>query len=235
MRDGHRRRQPGAELRPAVVALDLDPHRHALDHAGELAGDDVPRHQRELGPGRLVDPDDPPLERLGEGVELDADRIARLDAGQAILLQVGLDVEQLGLYMLSRGEPAGTKSPRWRYRLTTTPGNGARTLVYARSFSAASSARRACSTDCSLTLTSNSISWIWSLPISARSMPLAAFCSAFCAASSALPGDVDLGPGGQGLGQPGRGQVDLGQRQSRETASPAAAAAAGWPPAARAG
>ena len=40
-------------------------------------------------------------------------------------------------------------------------------------------------------------------------MPLAAFCSDFCAASSALPGDVDLGPGGQGLGQPGLGQVDL--------------------------
>ena len=52
--------QPGAEPRPAVVALDLDPHRHALDHAGELSGDDVPRHQGELGPGRLVDPDDPP-------------------------------------------------------------------------------------------------------------------------------------------------------------------------------
>ena len=54
------------------------------------------------------------------------------------------------------------KSPRWRYRLTTTPGNGARTWVYARSFSAASSARRACSTDRSLTLTSSSISRIWS-------------------------------------------------------------------------
>ena len=40
-------------------------------------------------------------------------------------------------------------------------------------------------------------------------MPLAAFCSDFCAASSVALGDVDLGPGGQGLGQPGLGQVDL--------------------------
>ena len=50
MRDGHRRHQPGLEPRPAVVALDLDPHRHALDHASELAGDDVPRHQGKLSP-----------------------------------------------------------------------------------------------------------------------------------------------------------------------------------------
>ena len=95
MRDGHRRQQPGAEPRPAVVALDLDPHRHALDHAGELSGDDVTRHQGELGAGRLVDPDDPALEWLRERVELDADRVARLDAGQAILLQIGLDEEQV--------------------------------------------------------------------------------------------------------------------------------------------
>src|SRR5262249_8557440 len=43
-------RQPGAQLRPALVFFDGDTHRHALDDPGELAGDDVPRHQGELRP-----------------------------------------------------------------------------------------------------------------------------------------------------------------------------------------
>ena len=137
--------------------------------------------------------------------------------------------------MLRTGEPAGAKSPRWRYRLTTTPGNGARILVYARSFSAASSARRACSTDCSLTLTSSSISRIWSLPVSARSMPLAAFCSDFCAASSACRATSIWVRDGQGLGQPGRGEVDLRGGRVAGLRHLLLSLQSCWPPAARAG
>src|SRR5215469_5570682 len=51
-------RQPGSQQRPTLVLLDLDAHRHALHHLGELARDDVPRHQGELRPGRFIDPDD---------------------------------------------------------------------------------------------------------------------------------------------------------------------------------
>ena len=76
-------RQPGSQLRPAVVLLNRDAHRHALHDLGELAGDDVARHQGELRPGRFVDPDHASVERLGEGVQLQLHRVARGHAGQA--------------------------------------------------------------------------------------------------------------------------------------------------------
>src|SRR5262249_57821317 len=62
--DAHGHRQAGAQTRPAVVLLDPDAHRYALHDLGELAGDDVARHQGELRPGRFVDPHDPALEGL---------------------------------------------------------------------------------------------------------------------------------------------------------------------------
>src|SRR5262245_14523844 len=37
--------------RPTVVLFDEDAHRYALHDLGELTGDNVPRHQGELGPG----------------------------------------------------------------------------------------------------------------------------------------------------------------------------------------
>src|SRR6267154_6234982 len=45
-------RKPGPQERPALVFFNRDAHRHALHDLGELAGDDVSRHQRELRPGR---------------------------------------------------------------------------------------------------------------------------------------------------------------------------------------
>jgi hypothetical protein len=48
-------------------------------------------------------PDDQPPKRLGEGVQLDTDRVARLDAGEAVLLQVGLDVEQVRVVHAQQG------------------------------------------------------------------------------------------------------------------------------------
>ena len=137
--------------------------------------------------------------------------------------------------MLSSGEPAEAKSPRWRYRLTTTPGNGARTLVYARSFSAASSARRACSDRLLLDLD--------------QQLDLADLVVADLGEVDALgrllfrllrgvqraAGDVDLGPRGQGLGQPSLGEVHLRGGRVAGLCDLLLAAAAGWPPAARAG
>src|SRR5262249_3296064 len=63
-------RQPGPQQRPAGVLLDGDAHRHALNNPGELAGDDVPRHQRELRPSRFVDPHDAAMKPLCEGVQV---------------------------------------------------------------------------------------------------------------------------------------------------------------------
>src|SRR5271166_6750419 len=65
-------REPGLQLRPTVVLLDPDPHRHALHHLGELPGDDVPRHEGELRAGGLVDPDDPAPEGLLKGVDVES-------------------------------------------------------------------------------------------------------------------------------------------------------------------
>src|SRR5262249_46783860 len=100
-------RQPGAQQRPTLVLLDQDAHRHAVYHLGELARDDVPRHEGELRPGRFIDPDDAAAERLGEGVHLQLHRVARGDAGQAGLLQVSRHVGQVGVVHAQDADAGG--------------------------------------------------------------------------------------------------------------------------------
>ena len=100
----HPDREPGTELGPSVVPLDRDPDGDALDDLGELARDDVAGHQGELGPGRLVQPDDPAPERLGEGVDVEPGEAAGRDAGQAGLFEVGGDVEQFRVVQAQEGD-----------------------------------------------------------------------------------------------------------------------------------
>src|SRR5262249_21366209 len=69
MRDHYLGRETGTQEWPAFVLLNPDANRHTLDNLGELSGHDVPGQQRKLGAGGLVDPDDPALERLIEGIE----------------------------------------------------------------------------------------------------------------------------------------------------------------------
>src|SRR5438105_12843929 len=69
-------REPGPQQRPALVLLNRDAHRDALDDLGELAGDDVPRHKGELCPGRFADPHDPTAKWTVKGVEVKFDGIA---------------------------------------------------------------------------------------------------------------------------------------------------------------
>ena len=107
MGDAHARGQAGPQLRPARVLLDPDAHGHALHDAGELARDDVPRHQRELGAGGFVDPDDATLEGAGDGVHVDPNRIPRRHAGQPVLLQVGGDIKQIGIVHAQHGHAGG--------------------------------------------------------------------------------------------------------------------------------
>src|SRR5271166_2355228 len=78
-------REPGLQLRPTVVLLDPDPHRHALHHFREFTGYDVPRHERELRASGLVNPDDPAPEGLLKGVDIEGYRVPRRDAGKASL------------------------------------------------------------------------------------------------------------------------------------------------------
>src|SRR5580704_18343566 len=78
--DRHRHRQARAQLRPAIVLLDQDPHRHALHDVRELARREVPRHQREVGAGGLVDPYDTAAEWFAEGDNVQPHPVARRDA-----------------------------------------------------------------------------------------------------------------------------------------------------------
>ena len=157
---------------------------HALDDPGELAGDDVARHQRELGPGRLVDPDDPAPERLGEGVEVDADRVARRDAGQAGLLQVGLDVEQVRVVHAQHGDARRGEVAQVAVPLDDHAGERGADLGVREVVLGGLQRPPASSTDCSLTLTSSSTSRIWSLPSLREVDALGGLLFAVCAASS---------------------------------------------------
>ena len=81
VRDGHARRQPGPEQRPPVVEARSRsaPRRASDDVGGNSPGSATTLRgiQGKLCPGRLVEPDDPAPERLLEGVDVDADRVAR--------------------------------------------------------------------------------------------------------------------------------------------------------------
>ena len=235
MCDSHGPRQPGAELRPAVVALDLDSYRHALNHVSELSRDDIPRHERELCAGRFVDPDHPPSERRREGVELDVNRIARLDAWQAILLQVGLHVQEIRIVHAQQRRArrrviaqvavtfhhdSGKRRPDLRV-LEVALGGFQRTP---RLF------------DCPLldldqqleladlvVADLGEVDTRW--PLSAPTSGLPPTCDVRRRSGSERPPPSPVGPGS---GRPGRGP-------SRGTASPAAGAGACWPLAARVG
>ena len=169
-------RKPGSQQRPALVLLDRDPHRHALHDLGELAGDDVPRHQGELGPGRFVDPDDPAAKWLGEGVHVQFHRVARRHAAQPRLFQIGRHVEQVGVVHAQdrharRGEIAEMAVALDHHARERGADLRVLELVLGRGRAPCGLRPR----PSFLTAVSNSTSRIWALPVSARSTPLLAF------------------------------------------------------------
>ena len=103
MGDGHRRRQPGAEPRPSVVALIQIRTGTRWTTRVNSPETTLRGIKANCGPGRLVDPDDPAAEWFREGIERDADRVARLDARQTVLFQVGLDVQQVRVVHAQQG------------------------------------------------------------------------------------------------------------------------------------
>ena len=211
-----------AEPRPAVVALDLDPHRHTLNYAGKFAGDNALRGiSANWAPVDLLTHTTRPLNGSANASRSIRTGLPGLDAGQAVLLQVGLDIDQLRAVQAQQRGAGRDKVAQVAVPLDDDGGErgsylGIRQVILGCS----PEPRRASWTDCSLTLTSNSISWVWSLPISGlkRSIPLAAFCSAFCAASTDPAGDADLGSARPcRLCQPGLGEVDLcAEAESRD-------------------
>ena len=111
--------------------------------------------------------------------------------------------------MLRIGEPAGAKSPRWRYRLTTMPGNGGSDPGVGQVVLGGVERvlrvldRLLLDLDQQLDLTDLVVSGL--REINALGCLLFGFFGGF----ERPPGNVDLGAGGEGLCEPSLGEVEL--------------------------
>src|ERR1700685_2709684 len=105
VRDTHADRKSRTELRPAVVLFDLYPQGHSLHDFCEFTRHDVARQERELRSRRFVDPDHSAPERLAESVDFQRYRIARCDASQSCLFQVGRHVSEMRVVHAQDGNP----------------------------------------------------------------------------------------------------------------------------------
>src|SRR5467141_2272333 len=74
------------------MAVEIDPHRHALHHLDEIAGGILRRQDRELRAGAGAERTDAALEdMIGEGVDVDGDGLPNRDIGEIRFLWIGVD------------------------------------------------------------------------------------------------------------------------------------------------